>query len=238
MTSKKAAPNSYFDFLVIDHTPFLEESYALRYSVYCEEAGFLNEKDYPDKHETDGFDNCSVHVGAVDKSGLLVGTVRMVLPSERGFPFYQHCELFDEYKNLTRLDDPVTSNAVEISRLAVAKSYRRRRGDGLYGTSERTSERTPERRQRPELVLGLYKTIYQETKRRGISAWFAAMETTLLRLLHRYQFGFKPIGPEVDYYGPVTPYLAKIAELEKGVRDKYPDLYAAFIEGLEPEYLD
>jgi len=79
--------------------------------------------------------------------------------------------------------------------------------------------------------------MYQFSKRQGLTHWLAAMEKTLLRLLHRYQFGFKPIGPEVDYYGPVTPYLAEIAQMEEGVRQRHPELFAQFAQGLAPEFL-
>jgi len=245
MATKNVTPPSNFDFFIIDDTNYLQDSYALRYKLYCEEAGFLREEDYPAKRETDSFDNFSIHVGAVNKAGLLVGTVRMVLPSHIGLPSFKHCKFFDEYKSISHHENPLFINAAEISRLALAKSYRRRSGDGLYGTSvinessaRESSEAIPERRQRPEIVLGLYKTLYQESKRRGITGWFAAMEKTLLRLLHRYNFGFKSIGPEVDYYGPVTPYLAKIVDLELGVRQKYPELFLTFIDGLEEKYLD
>ncbi len=246
MVTGNVASPSHFDFFIIDNTKYLQDSYALRYKIYCEETGFLREEDYPDKREEDVFDDFAIHVGAVNKVGLLVGTVRMVLPSRFGFPLVEHCEFFDEYKSLDLHENPLFINVAEISRLALVKSYRRRSGDGLFGTSDNTNETSAmkinkgiiERRHRPEIVLGLYKTLYQESKRRGITAWFAAMEKTLLRLLHRYEFGFKPIGPEVDYYGPVTPYLAKIADLELGVRQKYPDLFLTFAEGLESDYLD
>lgn len=237
------APQSHFDFYIIDDTRYLRDSYGLRYEVYCHEQQFLAPEDYPSRLEIDSYDDHAIHVGAINREGLLVGTLRLVLPSARGFPLLEHCELFGEYKYLADPANPARTSAVEISRLAVSKSYRRRANDGLYGLAETEDKMThqqrdgeaPRRRNRPELVLGLYRTMYQYSKRQGMTHWLAAMEKTLLRLLHRYQFGFKPIGPEVDYYGLVTPYLAEIAQLEEGLRQRCPELFAQFAQGLATE---
>jgi N-acyl amino acid synthase of PEP-CTERM/exosortase system len=238
--AKRETPQSYFDFRIIDGTRYLQDSYALRYEVYCNEQHFLAPEDYPARLETDSFDDHAVHVGAINREGVLVGTIRLVLPSALGFPLFEHCSLFDEFDYLTGPAKPAPLTAVEISRLAVSKSYRRRANDGLYGIADsdnkapRQSDGEASRRQsRPELVLGLYRTMYQYSKCHGITHWLAAMEKTLLRVLHRYQFGFKPIGPEVDYYGPVTPYLAEISEMEEGVRQRYPDLFAEFAQDFQ-----
>lgn len=240
---KNEAPISYFDFCVIDDTRYLQDSYALRYEVYCNEQHFLAPEDYPSRLEIDSYDEHSIHVGAINREGGLVGTLRLVLPSPRGFPFHEHCELFSEFKDFSSPANPDLSTSAEISRLAVSKSYRRRANDGLYdlssqediGTQSGEANELIHRRRRPEIILGLYKAMYQASKRRGVTHWFAAMEKTLLRLLYRYQFGFKPIGPEVDYYGPVTPYLAEVAHIEAGIRQRCPEMFAEFIHGLEPE---
>ncbi len=243
--AKSEAFPSYFDFCVIDGTPYLQQSYALRYEVYCNEQHFLAPEDYPSGLEIDAFDNDAIHIGAINREGVLVGTVRLVLPTANRFPLFEHCQFFSEHSTLADSTNPIQLCAAEISRLAVSKSYRRRANDGMYGLAEtedkiapqEKDDKTTHRRHRPELVLGLYRAMYRHSKRQGITHWFAAMEKTLLRLLHRYQFGFEPIGPEIDYYGPVTPYLAEIAKMEKGIRQRYPELYAEFVQGLAPEFL-
>lgn len=243
MVNSEEVNQSHFDFSVIDNAGSLRDSYALRYEVYCHERNFLAPEDYPSKLEKDYYDQHSIHVGGVNKEGMLVGTMRLVLPSARGFPLFEHCELFTEYQYLADPDQQGQLQAAEISRLAVSKSYRRRRNDGLYdlaseedcGTFVRNGNEVAHHRHRPEIILGLYKTMYQASKRHGIMHWFAAMEKTLLRLLRRYNFDFTPIGPELDYYGPVIPYLAKISDIEAGVHQRCPDMLEEFVQGLEPE---
>ena len=55
--------------------------------------------------------------------------------------------------------------------------------------------------------------MYMKSKEMGITHWYAAMEQHLTDSLRKFSFAFNAIGPEHDYYGPVTPYLGEIAEL-------------------------
>lgn len=231
------SPQAHFDFRIIDDTKYLRDSYALRYDVYCSERHFLVSENYPSKLEIDHFDEHAIHIGAIDREDVLVGTVRLVLPSKRGLPLFKHCELFNKDIDYASL---LCSTTAEISRLAVSKSYRRRTNDGLYDLvsqedavpSTGNEDEAMHRRHKPEITLGLYKAMYQISKRRGITHWFAAMEETLLRLLYRYRSAFNPIGPQVDYYGPVTPYLAEITHIEAGIRQRCPEMFAEFVQGL------
>jgi hypothetical protein len=38
-------------------------------------------------------------------------------------------------------------------------------------------------------------------------------------------FGFRQIGPSIDYYGPVAPYLADLRELEARLEKRNPALF-------------
>lgn len=199
----------------------------MRYEVYCHGRRFLDPTSYPDGRESDEFDEHSIHFGCVARrTNSVVGTIRLVARSALGFPLSSHCK-FDE--------SALPESTCEISRLAVSKEYRRRADDDAFGVPSAVFEddalANRNRRRRPEIVLGLYKVMYQESKRRGVNAWIAAMESSLVRLLWRYSFTFDAIGPEVDYYGPVVPYLARIDEIEKTVRARQPQLYAEFNEG-------
>ncbi len=226
ITSRNQQP--YFTFRQVDNSDALNDCYRLRFDVYCVERAFMLPENYHSGLEIDEFDQFALHFSAFDRTGATVGTIRLVRPSSLGFPLLQHCQLHDEV---------IPDEIVEISRLAVSKNYRRRAADDIYGiTPEQImipDPRPEERRRRPEIVLGLYKIIYQESKRRGITHWLAAMERSLVRLLWRYGFAFDAIGPEVDYFGPVTPYIAKIAEIERDVLAIRPSIFEEFNEGLK-----
>ncbi|WP_229506219.1 PEP-CTERM/exosortase system-associated acyltransferase [Massilia sp. BJB1822] len=211
----------YFDFHEADHNgsnrELMNDIYRLRYEVYCNECQFLDAQQYSDGMEQDEYDPCSGHFAAFNHDGEIVGTVRLVQPEEHMlYPFESHCTVFDDFRF------PERAKAGEISRLVVKKTYRRRRGDTLEGVSKDFVQGSPSspssryREQRgnsPLLLLGMYKEMYKYSRRNGIRFWYAAMERSLARSLDKMGFKFVPIGPATDYYGPVTPHIVDLEEL-------------------------
>ena len=80
------------------------------------------------------------------------------------------------------------------------------------------------------LIFGLYREMYKESKRRGITHWFAIMERSLWRLLNLSGFNFIEIGDEVDVYGPVRPYMAELSKIEQELKENKPEVYKYFCE--------
>ena len=241
-TERSASP---LHFGVIDNSEHLDTSYILRYQAYCLEKRFLSPEDYPAGKETDSFDNKhAIHIGGLTQNDTLFGTVRLVLPSDLGLPLHDHCRFFDDYRSIGERSNPALQSFAEISRLVISKQFRQRAGDGFYAEDTTVDhgskaidaeQKYGHRRKRPELVIGLYKAMYQTSKRRGISHWLIAMERSLAILLSRLHLKFEQIGPEVDYYGPVAPYMAKIEDIEARLLRKQPELLWEMMEGLEPE---
>ncbi|WP_319574663.1 PEP-CTERM/exosortase system-associated acyltransferase [uncultured Desulfobacter sp.] len=229
-----------FKFICVDDDEeLLKETYRLRYEIYCHEAEFLDDNQYSDGIEKDMWDDHSIHFAALDSDNVVVGTLRLILNSEHAFPFEVYCPNYDRSKiNFPR------AQLSEISRLAVSKKYRRRKNDGLYGmNSYHSSADNPipkeiqEKRKRPIVVFGLYKVMYMESKRRGIVHWYAAMEQKLNRTLRKFFFEFQAIGPEEDYYGPVTPFWAKISNFEQSLFKEKPKAMHFLAYGLERKFL-
>ncbi len=213
----------------------LRDIYSLRYQIYCLECGFLEASSYPEGIEIDEFDERSAHFSAYNSSQEVAGTARLVLPREgTGFPFHEHCTFFDEF------EAPATADSGEVSRLAVRAEYRRRSGDSMAGVNTshlkgpgvRDSAPGGERRvNAPLLVLGLYRQMYRYSCERGIRYWYAAMEQSLARVLRIYGFRFEAIGPERDYYGPVTPFLGDLRRFEEDLERSNPGLLWWFRSG-------
>ena len=230
-----AMSTPYFLAGAIDQTPqLLEESYRLRYQVYCVERGFLPPDACRDGIERDEFDGHALHIAAFDPHGTMAGTVRLVRQSELGLPMFRHCRLF---AHAERFAAP-SPGLVEIGRLCVSRRYRRRRVDTGAPVAPRTDAeyRGGERRRGgDEIFLTMTRALYHETKRIGASHWLVATETSLQRMLAQHGFSFRAIGPETDYFGPVAPYLLDIAELDQAiVSGRFPSL-ADFLVGLESE---
>ena len=195
-------------------TPDLrEKAYRLRYQVYCRELGFLPPENYPNGCEQDQFDDRSWHFCTLEADGSLAATVRLVPRSSAGgWPMDSYCPELGAQAARHR--------AGEISRLVLAARYRR-------CGSERKAHH------RPEVLLGLYRAMYQEAKRQGLTHLYAVMEEPLARLLRRLHFPFRPVGPEIDYFGPVRPYVADLARLERDAHRNCPALFWVFMEGLD-----
>lgn len=225
-----------FKFLCVDdNKELLKETFKLRYEIYCQETDFLDDNDYPDGIESDIYDDHSIHFAALDKGNNVVGTLRLILESEHAFPLEDHCPNYDKSK----IDFP-RSQLAEISRLAISKTWRRRENDGLYGMTSyhsgldnRHPEHIQQKRKQPVIVFGLYKAMYLESKRRGITHWYAAMEQKLNSTLKKFSFYFKSIGPEHDYYGPVTPFLGKISTIEEKLYKEKPEVMHLMAYGLK-----
>ena len=123
------APRPHFTGLVIDDAPqLLEESYRLRYQVYCLERRFLPAEDYLDGLEVDMFDRHSVHIGVLDARGAVVATARLIEPSAAGLPLFDHCTTFPD--EVPRHD--TARRVVEISRLSMSRNYNRRASDKFH----------------------------------------------------------------------------------------------------------
>jgi N-acyl amino acid synthase of PEP-CTERM/exosortase system len=232
----------YFAFACVDGSDEIEECYRLRYEVFCVERGFLPCEDYPGQLESDAYDAHALHFLASHLHGEPAGTARLVLNSPLGLPMVPHCPLDAGFRFLADPQHPLRHRYAEISRLAVSRGFRRRQGDTVYGGLPRTN-RTPDPRAAPsttppndvpEMVSGIFRLIYQESKRHGVTHWVVAMERSLQIVLQRMGFPFSPIGPEADYYGPVRPYMAEIAALERNIGQLKPATLDYVASGLEP----
>jgi N-acyl-L-homoserine lactone synthetase len=229
----------------------LKQIYALRYEVYCLECGYLPAEKYRNGLESDEFDPHVEHFIALNLHEEIVGTLRLVQPVKaQSFPYEEHCKA--RFDNIPL---PPRHECGEISRLVVRQRYRRRMGDSYYGVApdylapgegydRRHVERAAaaangdarprgsaghddgRRVNSPQILMGLYRAVYRYSLEVGVRYWYAAMEKSLARTLARFAFVFTPIGAECDYYGPVTPYIADLRELESLVGEADPKLLA------------
>lgn len=210
---------------MLDDPQAMDLAYRLRFEVYCRDCTFLPAEDYPDSLEKDEYDPSSLHALAFNLQHELVGYSRLVMPDACGlFPWQSHCcEL------LPGAELPAPELSAEVSRLMVHRHYRRRRGDVVQGASvglaEPAADDFMERyRRRPQILLSLYRQMYQHSLQHGIRYWYAAMERGLAGALSMMGFPFQAIGREADYFGPVAPYLADLRKLEQVLEAKMPEL--------------
>ena len=207
----------------------LHRIYALRYQVYCKEWGFERPEDHPGGLEMDEFDPHSVHFIETFDDDRIIGTVRIILDSPAGFPIERHCKPDIDLKRLNR------QRIGEISRLAISKGVRRRSEDSFIYKSEPEGpleQPVEDRRSRQLFIMNLYKCIYTESKRLGITHWIAVMSKGLYLILKRAGIEFSPIGAEVYYHGWRTPYIGVISAIEEQMAKRNPELLRELSEEL------
>lgn len=240
---------AFFDFRrADDDAELLDNSFLVRYEVYCVERGFLTPDHYPDQRERDEFDETSVHfLGRHRQLHYPAGTARLIFHSHIGLPMMHHCRFDPQFEDWADPHNPALLRSAEVSRLAVSKRFRQRAGDSFYGGPPRHPQPVPVNAAPgepageipaaplsnwPEIVAGLYKCIYQAARAARVNTLLVAMETGLYVLLRRMHIRFHPMGPEVDYYGPVRPYMLSIAASEDELATKVPSLLMCLVDGL------
>jgi N-acyl amino acid synthase of PEP-CTERM/exosortase system len=209
----------YFEILPADDASLQSEVFSLRYQVYCEELGYEDPAAFPDGRETDAFDARSVHALLRQRDGGRgVACVRLVLDAPGApFPFEQACgDRLDRARlNLGAQD---RGRSGEISRLAVHRDFRRRRGE--WQTPEATGEpedQTGGQRQYPLLPMSLFLAAAALAMNRGLDQVFVMMEPRLARLLASCGIRFEPVGPVIEYHGRRGPFRITHAELDGGL---------------------
>jgi len=196
--------------------PLMRASHRLRYQTYCIERQFLCAEDYPDRLEQDEYDATSAHFGVFADEVTperMIATGRLV-PGEREFPLHEYCTISSQYQRWFKSG----VRAAEISRLMVNQSAIVK----LLGAASLTV--------RKDILVALYKAMYQWVETQDISLLFAAMEPPLARLLRKTGFPFMEIGPEADYYGRVFPYVLDIDYGKLYLRMHFPETWEFLIE--------
>jgi N-acyl amino acid synthase of PEP-CTERM/exosortase system len=221
----------------------LKDTFRMRYEVYVDEFGFENKADHPDGLETDEYENNSIHFACLNETDSVVGTIRLVCNSDKGFPIEHATELSIPGQK------PEPDKIGEISRLTVTKDLRRRKEDGMYGVEsylkkkeggvlpdDGTIPKEMEGRKNPIIVLGLYQVMFQESLRQGLTHWYMITEKKLFYALRKYGFLFHQIGEPVQYHGERVPYFANIHELLVNLKQTDEGMYDLMLTGLQDEY--
>jgi N-acyl-L-homoserine lactone synthetase len=179
-----------YESVCVDADPsLLLDTYRLRYQVYCVELQLIKASDSSGRVETDEFDSVSRHFAAIE-GGRVIGTMRLVLPSALGLPMSRRCELFPEPQLLSDGEHRVA----ETSRACV--------GRGCEQPARSVS-----------VLISLYRAAYLEAKGLVVTHWVVGMWPEIHRILVRQGLRWRPIGPAVEYWGPVTPCVLEMKTL-------------------------
>lgn len=166
-----------------------KELYRLRYEVYCLEYKYLDARLYPTGMESDEYDKVSEHLVIRDKEGEIAATVRVIKNSKLNFPINRHFRL-----DIETPKGP-TDNVVEISRLIVAKKYRKK-----------------------HLIIFLLKGLWLIAIQEKVTHAFCVIDERLYPLLRQLCVPITIVGQKQLYQGVTFPCLIVITEWIEQVR--------------------
>lgn len=204
----------YFYATPADTRELQEETYRIRYQVYCKEFGYEREEDCPGGMERDSYDPQSRHALLYHRpSARPAGCVRLITPHPQmlytPLPFERFCgDALDR-----SLIDPCKlppGSYGEFSRLATLSLFRRRKEDvhlPINSVEPPEHQEMAGRDSFPLLPLGLFLTALTLFLNSRLQIVFAMMEPRLERLLRRYGILFTQVGQVMDYHGPRGPFM-------------------------------
>ncbi|HOY08965.1 MAG TPA: PEP-CTERM/exosortase system-associated acyltransferase [Candidatus Omnitrophota bacterium] len=202
-----------------DEPRLMDQIYRLRYEVYVSEFGYVDSKHYPDGLEYDRYDQQAQHFAAIDPDGDVVGAVRLILPGELALPLEEQCPSAYNPKQVC-----AHVRFAEMSRLIISKKLRNR---GPFIRPCQENRKACEGNNSDVvcrcfakcIIIGLCSYVFEESQRLNITHWYALMEKKLYLLLALYGFKFNSIGPEINYYGSVFPYVVSLLEIERSIHN-------------------
>ena len=216
---------TYFRFEEVQPgTPANERYLEARHDVFCAELGRVEPTGLSSSIgrpiETDGYDEHSRHFVANYKpDDAVAGFVRVIMPNPKGLNVTPRYVIDRPLPYADATDDRIG----EISRMAIAPHFRRRHSDQgkpIQGDPGSEMSLRPDgmRRHQPELVLGLYREVYQLCKSIGVDYCVAAMDSHFSRLLIALGFPFVPVGPVNEAVSPPRRvYLVGAAAMERSI---------------------
>jgi N-acyl amino acid synthase of PEP-CTERM/exosortase system len=219
----------------------LEEVYRVRHRVYCEELGF--EAIRPDAQERDEHDGHAIHLLLrTAGAGAPVGCARLVRPVPTNpatlLPFEKLCaaSLDRSIVDPSRLP---RRTVAEISRLAVASRFRRRRGEARQPAPLSADDFGTERNPRfPYILASLYLGIVAIADIHGIESLFVLTEPRLVAHFATLGMAVRQIGTLIEHRGLRVPSMVSVSgtvsRMDKFLRPLYLQITEEVARTLRP----
>lgn len=230
MSDLIAAFKDYFEVVPADTPQLLEETFRLRYQVYCQEMHFEDSSQYPGDLEMDDYDPRSVHILLRHRpSGSAVGTVRLVLADpvdpDKPFPIEEHARFEPGFAGVPKR---LRRHTAEISRLAILRRFPHHAHEHARSPSLLRDTDNPamgQRRRFPHPLLALAVGIMRMSATKGITHWYALMDSSLNRLLSQYDLHLQTIGPVLDYHGLRRPHFDSVEKVMDKAYQRHREIW-------------
>lgn len=226
-----------FELTVALEEASLDQVFRIRHDVYCRDLGWEPLRD--DGREIDEYDPHSVHCLLRGRAtGEPVGCTRLILANDndtaRHLPFEASCR----YVLDRSIADPQSmprSSLGEVSRLAVMKGFRRRKGEGVVPALITDSDFTPQSSHDrfPFIPVSLYLGAAAIARRLDVEHIFVLTEPRLARHFARIGFDIQPVGGPIEHNGIRIPSLLSSSNVVRGLRPTIRPLYEVIEQAVE-----
>lgn len=210
-----------FDIIEADTEALRHGAFRLRYKVFIAENRL--DLDHHNGLEFDEYDSAARHFLLIHRqTGGVAGTVRVVLPDPdrplSSFPLQKLC------------DHPFLHNGAlalqlcEISRLCMAREFRRRPCDGSYLPAYYEQEESVRpgalRRRIPYAPLGLFHAAFGAALESGALNCIAIADPLQFRSLKKLGMDYRVLGPRLAGFGRQQPLVLNIKTVLDGMAEK------------------
>ena len=224
--------NQYFQIKFADTKELRQEAYKIRYGVYSQELGWEPENAL--EMETDECDDYAYHCLLMHRrTEVFAGCVRLVIPPVNQpnlqLPFEKNC-LHSARTQIMDSTALTRGSFGEISRLAVLSSFRRREKEKntpfvINKINPETVYTEDERRNFPNIAMGLYIAAVSLADICNHSGAFVMMEPRLNRRLTRFGLPFEQVGETMEYHGKRAMFHLPRAGFHSQLTDELKQLY-------------
>jgi N-acyl amino acid synthase of PEP-CTERM/exosortase system len=226
-----------FEVFLADTPESKEIHYSIRYKVYCEEMGFENKEDFPQKQEFDEYDDSSTHFIVRNKhTESWVGAMRLIFKKNQPLPIEKNCSL-DELIDYSDL-----FHSVELSRLCLVKEVRRRVTDidpphGITDDSnmaidtDRVKVFYNHHRNDRSIIWGLLYAATEFGYNNKIQKCYFLTTPALARAIHKGGLIMQNIGAPCYHNGERYPFKMNVVEIyHSEIWNDYKNGYRQFSE--------
>lgn len=193
----------------------LEQTFKIRYEVYCREFAYEHATESMQGKETDAYDSHAKHfILEHADSQQAIGCARIIYNTAHqkayDLPFMLHCAAAIDPEKFSPTAISATE-VVEFSRLAVIHDFRRRdyEKNSVLSLPILPDKLKNPHRGYPIVPVSLFLSLLHEFANGDASYGVAMMEPRLARLLRIIGIKFEQVGNVMDYHGPRAPYLIR-----------------------------
>ena len=197
-----------FEIVSADSHALLQESFRLRYQVFCLEKCLLGSDYCKDGLEFDEYDKHSLHsLIRYKPTHAYIGSVRLICvdPNNINKPFpIEKVAANNFIHNIFDLQELPRHQTAEISRITILPEFR------------------------PKLaVLSLLRAIFKMCNENSLTHLYAAMETRMQRILVRIGINFFPISPIIQYHGERQCFFGVVDDIIAELYRTHPVIWEA-----------